>query len=740
MASPPDSSESLVRYSFWCPESPDTFVVERFEATETLGRPYEIRLVLTAEEDSADTPELLGRDVQILLERGDHQRVFAGIVAGVSLLDDAALRQTGVVIVRPALSALRLTNDTRIFQDQNAVAILAEVLAAALAPYGREADLRHLDPTRYATREYCVQYRETTFDFVHRLMEEEGLGYFFEHGDREVMHLFSASRDLPPVATWNGEAVRFDPIARAVGAEEPVTSFRPKRRLASTGLTTRDHDWTRTRPKVEASRQSAPQALERAHEVYEHGIARHLTITEDAELLATLIGLAQSAAMPFGLPMGIDRRVADLKGPLLDGFTSNDVEHRAQVGHERLRRDARTVDGESWVTGFTPGRRFQLLEHPTLGADGDYLLTKVVHESAVPDQEGSAGHNYINRFECIPLDVPWRPLRETRKPRVYGVQTARVTGPVGLDVYTDQHGRIKVKLAWDRAPDDPAGNHTCWIRVSQSWAGDNAPGFLFIPRVGMEVVVAFVDGDPDRPLVTGCVYNGANPTPAMLPFEATKSIIRTRTVPHGVGYNELSFEDAMGMERVHLRAQRDLDELVLQDHRAVVQRNQLSEVAGERAEHTGGSHVSEVGGDRIQRTDGDLAASVMGSERRVVAGSLITEVGRSETISIERGSRVVRVMNGEQVLISHDRTLLSQGGENHLVMHTNGDAEGPKGVFVETPHAITLKAGEATITMNADGSGGIQIDSPSEITLTVGSSTLKVSPNAIQANKKTMPT
>src|SRR5690606_19218817 len=133
------------------------------------------------------------------------------------------------------------------------------------------------------------------------------------------------------------------------------------------------------------------------------------------------------------------------------------------------------------------------------------------------------------------------------------------------DIHTDQHGRIKVRFNWDRAPDSFAGDHTCWLRVSQSWAGNTAPGFLFIPRVGMEVVVAFVDGDPDRPLVTGCVYNGENPTPGMLPIEATKSMIRTRTVPHGMGYNELSFEDAMGRERVHLRAERDLDELVLRD-------------------------------------------------------------------------------------------------------------------------------------------------------------------------------
>ena len=200
----------------------------------------------------------------------------------------------------------------------------------------------------------------------------------------------------------------------------------------------------------------------------------------------------------------------ELIGPVIGNFTSDDTDVQAQIRSELTASGAKTASGESLVTGFGPGRRFELVGHPTIGADGHYLVTRVVHEGHAQAPDAKVDRpDYINRFECIPSDVVWRPERRTRKPRIYGAQTATVTGPMGMNVYTDQHGRVRVRFHWDRSAEEPSGHASCWIRVSQAWAGAGYPGFVFIPRVGMEVIVTFVDGDPDRPLVTGCVYNGA---------------------------------------------------------------------------------------------------------------------------------------------------------------------------------------------------------------------------------------
>jgi len=316
--------------------------------------------------------------------------------------------------------------------------------------------------------------------------------------------------------------------------------------------------------------------------------------------------------------------------------------HRDDVGAraERIgthgRGEAARCSGWGDVLSFTVGRTFELAGHPVLDHDVAYVLTRVVHRGRFrrPDEGdvGGDGSYYANEFSCHPLRAGHSPARRAR-PIVDGMQSAVVVGPPGKEVHTDEYGRIKVRFAWDRAApnDDTAG---CWLRCIQPWAGSGF-GTMFLPRVGMEVIVAFVDGDPDRPICTGCLYNGWNPPPYPLPEHETRTVLRTSSSPGGEGYNELFFEDAAGHEVVSLHAQRNLVERVRANHATnvgadqtlKVGRDQMTEVSGSRTERVVGTVDTTVEGTVQQWFDKDHVLQVLGNQNVHLDGSQSVYVG-----------------------------------------------------------------------------------------------------------------
>ena len=224
------------------------------------------------------------------------------------------------------------------------------------------------------------------------------------------------------------------------------------------------------------------------------------------------------------------------------------------------------------------------------------------------DQQASSTDLYRNVFECIPLDTPFRPDRRTDKPVIPSIQTAVVTGPAGEEIHVDEHGRIKVHFHWDRvgALDE---NSSCWIRVEQAWAGPSW-GFWWVPRIGMEVVIHFVDGDPDRPLATGCVYNGANLLPYELPAEKTKSTIKSNSTPGGGGSNELRFEDKAGSEEIYAHAQKDYNEVVENDHNTLVHHDQTITVDNDQTQTIHVNQTETVNGNQVMTVDGNRTVVV----------------------------------------------------------------------------------------------------------------------------------
>lgn len=587
--------------------------VARLAVEEGLSETYLAVVDLVADDAPYDIGSLLGRSATLEIARDHGARRVLGIVARVDRLGGAAGKLVVRAHVVPAFALLRQTCDSRIFQDKTVPEILEAVLAEAFAPYERELRLALSRPT-YATRDYCVQYRESDHDFVVRLCAEEGIGFHFEHsGDREVMTFFDANDALPPCMTIDGDAVPMSSGESGVEVTEVVRTFEWTRTLDTTSVVLREHDWTRPRLELTFANRGE-DARGRDRERYEY----------------------PGAFTVGGYDEGTRRHTAD------DGAT------RARIAREAHARREQTGRGTTQVVGLVAGGTVEIAGHASADLDRKYVVVRTRHEGRAPEllvgggseaTEGHALERYHNVFECIPADVPWRPTPSSERTRatVRGPQTAIVVGPSGEEIHTDAHGRVKVQLHWDRegSRDD---HSSCWLRVAQRWAGAGW-GFLFLPRVGMEVIVDFLEGDPDRPLVTGCVYDGQSPPPYDLPARKTVSTIKSQSSPGGNGFNELRFEDAAGEEEMFVHAQRNLVEKVLHDHATSVGHDHSNRVAGNDSESVGGAQSLSVGGDRTQ--------SVAGHESRSVGRDRSASVGGNELLDV-RGSRGLRVVGDEQ--------------------------------------------------------------------------------------------
>jgi type VI secretion system secreted protein VgrG len=450
---------------------------------------------------------------------------------------------------------------------------------------------------------------------------------------------------------------------------EPAHTFVRDHRHTTTAVAIRDADWTTQGHVVEAS-QDGEDGLGRVRESYEHGEGRTLSISSYDE--------------------GARR------------YQQNDAARQKTVRHEAHGVDGVVASGISRVTGFTPGLTFELRGHPTVGVDGQYLLTRVVHVNESLEDGADAYHN---RFECIPIGVTYRPKRRTKKPRVASIQTAVVTGPSGEEIHVDEHGRVKVRFHWDR--ENPADDtSSCWIRCQQAWAGQGW-GSWWVPRIGMEVIVQFVDGDPDRPMVTGCVYNGENGTPYSLPDEKTKSTIKSNSSPGGGGFNELRFEDRAGSEQIYAHAQKDYDEEILNDHTTSVGNNQTNTVSVDQTQEIGANQTETVHGNQVMTVDGNRTVHVKSNfdetvdanETRLVNGTVTETIQGSETRTVN-GGHTETINAGETRTVNGGQTQTVNGGQTETF---NGG------------HTQTITGGSQisiTGSLLQDVSGGVTINTP----------------------------
>jgi type VI secretion system secreted protein VgrG len=507
--------------------------------------------------------------------------------------------------LRSWLWLLTLASNNRIFQNKTTQQILEAVFNGDGA-----TDFSFSLSGSYEAREYCVQYAETDFAFISRLSEEEGWFYFFRHEDGK--HTL--------VIADNNDAFAVLPGAATI----PYAGGRSGKRETGQILS------------CELVQQTATGVFASSDYAY---------LTPASTLLS------QAEAVPGA------RAVYEYPGRFQTSAAGTALTNRRM---DELRAGVRQLAGESDCRALTPGYRFTLSGHEADEANIAWVISSVTHE-ATHDR-------YRNRFEAFPADAPYRPPRSTRPP-VMHTQTATVVGKTGEELWTDQHGRVKIQFHWDRTGHKDE-NSSCWVRVSQPWASKGF-GAQFLPRVGDEVVVTFVDGDPDRPLITGSVYNGVNQPPYALPDNQTQSGIKTSSSKGGAGFNELRFEDKQDSEEVFVQAQKDLNVKVLNDAAYQIGHDETRTIQHAR------THTVKEGDDALVLESGNRSMTVKtgsetvdvagtrtiqarGDEKRTVGGHLAQTVTGNYSLTVD-GNLTIKVSGAISIQSMGDLTASTDG-------------------------------------------------------------------------------
>ncbi len=498
-----------------------------------------------------DGGELLGGEARLTIERGDARRSFQGIVRHASLDEDRDGTYVTLEVV-PALWLATQSVDFRIYQDLTVPELIERLIPELLS--SRPQGVRNEVTRKYEKHEYLVQYHESHLEFLSRLCDEEGIWFYFDHdsGDHEVLVLGDSNEKRPPVS--HGGAIRFASSENLAIAGEAVLAVSHDESLGVENVVVSGYDWSNPSLSIKEVDEPAKHSSS-AFEVHDHFHAvRHHRYEESAGQYKKHTAGAQAAMQKERLHLTRHR------------WTVRTTVVAARAGHALEITDADRHDGRYFIVGVSATGR-----------------------------AGSHGGNYDNELEMIPESVSYRaPLPDRRIAR--GPETATVVGPDGDEIHTDQHGRVKVQFHWDRLGEKNE-HSSAWLRVQQNWAGPGW-GFVFIPRIGMEVIVQFLGGDPDRPIVTGCLYNGENRTPYKLDDEKTRSVLRTWSTPKTGGYNELSFEDKAGKEIFYMRAERDLVQEVLHDRDVDVGNDERIHIHANRESEIDGKERVEVHGQR----------------------------------------------------------------------------------------------------------------------------------------------
>ncbi|WP_052420629.1 type VI secretion system Vgr family protein [Hyalangium minutum] len=566
--------------------------VTRLSGNEALSElfDFQVEFFPTALEP-LDTHELLGTQAALSVRTPEGSERF--IHGWVEEVVDVGLRHGRPeyrVRMAPTLRQLRHVRRSRIFQNLSVPDIVAQVLKAG------HVEHRLALSGSYPQREYCVQYRETDLDFVLRLLESEGLFFFFEHGpDSHVMVLGDSASAHEPLAGESTLLFRSE-TGQAPTVGEHITRVALAHRLLPHKVALRDFDFER--PTLDLTTQ----------------------VNETQEV------------------QGLE--IYDYPG---DYVQPGEGKRLSKVRLEEQRFGVKTLACAGTCHRMLPGATFALAEHPDDELNGELLLVRVRHEGQRQEMVGDAHPvegSYRNEFLTLPSGIPYRPRRTTRPPVIAGIQTATVVGPSGEETQPDTHGRIKVQFHWDRQGQRNEQS-SCWVRVGQAWAGEGW-GANFIPRVGQEVVVRFLEGNPDRPLVVGAVYNGNNPPPVALPGEKTKSTQRTDSSVGGGGFNEVRIEDAAGEEEVYLHAQKDENLETLNDKTQTVRGNEQLLVEKDRSREVHGQQSLAVRLEDDSAIDGNQTLTVTGNrDTRIkeshdegVDGSQSITVGMAHTLNV----------------------------------------------------------------------------------------------------------
>ncbi|EYF02876.1 type VI secretion system Vgr family protein [Chondromyces apiculatus] len=590
---------------------------------------FRFDLDLASPERALDFAALVGQGVTVTIRlSAGGARVLHGVVT--------RLRQAGRVHagggepqtiyraeVHPWLWFLTRTTDSRIFQEKSVPDIVKQVFDDL-----GFADYKDGCTGSYQPREYCVQYQETAFDFVSRLLEEEGIYYYFTHEDGK--HTLVLADDS--------------------GGSLPCPDLAEVRYVSAAESSTRDED-------VMTECELTQEVVAGAWAATDYNFQ-----TPETSLLSEAAGEDPKLAL-FEYPGGYPDKGAG------DAIAPKRIEAEEAV--------QKRLVGASFCRAFIPGHTFKLTLHDRDDANAEYLLLGVVHTADNDD--------YQNTFEALPKEKAYRPPRLTPKPSIPGAQTAVVVGKGGEEMWVDEHGRIKVQFHWDRYGQKDE-NSSCWIRVAQGWAGQGW-GIWFLPRIGQEVVVAFLGGDPDRPLVTGAVYNATQTLPYGLPGEQTKSTILSRSSKEGSAGNELRFEDKKDSEELYMHAQKDMSVEVENDWTIAVKHDQSITIDNDQTLAVGNDRTVTVAQNQTTTVEeGDYSLTVSKGNRTV-------DVSKGNEAHSVKGTRDVSVEGAE----THaNKANFTHDVKGNYVLKVKGNLViEAKSVTIKSEKAMTLKSGDA---------------------------------------------
>ncbi len=635
------------------PLGKDVLLVESLEGTESVSALFRFQLALVSEKRDIALKDLVGQNVTLVIELvGKKMRYFNGFVSRFSQGDVDSRVSHYYLEVVPWLWFLTRTADCRIFQRKTVPDIIQQI------------------------------FKDLGFtDFKLRLMEEEGIFYFFEHQNGKHTLILGNDPSVHQPCPNQAQA-RYGYMSGGVQDKDMITRLHIDQELQPGKVTLTDYYFQTPSNDLKVSAPSAVSVGGNGKfEIYDY-------------------------------PGYYAKR---FDGDDKAGKVRPDGERTAKLGMQGEEASHKLLTGASSCRAFVPGYKFELIEHRRKDLNGPYVLTQVSHAATnnLGDGEGST---YDNTFTAIPAAVPVRPNRVTAKPLVHGTQTAVVVGMKGEEIDTDKYGRVKVQFHWDREGKKDQ-NSSCWIRVAQPWAGKGY-GTAHIPRIGSEVVVAFLEGDPDQPLIIGSVYNAEQTVPYLLPANKMVQGIRSNSTPGGGGYNEIIVNDTKGKEKITVHGQYDMNTTVEHDQTTTVHNNRTDKIDVDDSETVGNNQKLTVGVNQDVKIGSNQTISV-GAKQKVTVGS-------DQTIGVG-AKQGLSVASDQTVAVGAARTV-SVSAADKLTVGSN------RTVSIGAAHKVGVSgAEEITVggTQTISVSGAIKITSGASITLEVGGSCIKIGPGGI---------
>lgn len=693
------------------PLGKDILLLTSISGHEAISQLFNFQLDMLAEDASkVKFEKLLGQKITVALKLpNEKQRYFSGICKRVSQRGrsegDAFTSFTMEIV--PQFWLLTKRKQSRIFQH---LPVYPDILKAVLAGLDIDFEVQGT----FHPRDYCVQYRESDFNFASRLMEEEGIYYFFKHtADGHKMIVANTPDSHPKFDEDSEKTLIYEEAFGGFRDEYRILAWEKIQELRSGKYTLWDHCFELPHKHLEGQ-------VDILESLQVGNIDHKLQVGDNDKL--EIYDYPGAYAQRFD---GVDKGGADQSSDL-SNIHPEDSDRTTKIRMQAETVPGLVIRGSSNCRHLVSGYQFTLDRH--FDADGDYVLTELQHSARLTSTDYRSGEEgefaYENHFACIPFNIhlPFRPQQIAVKPTVKGTQTAVVVGPPGEEIFTDKYGRVKVQFHWDREGKADADS-SCWVRVAQSWAGKKW-GSMFIPRVTMEVIVDFLEGDPDQPIVIGCVYN-ADMMPAYTqPDEKTKSGVKTMSSKGGEGFNELRFEDKKGSEQVFIHGERDMDVRVENDRRVfiggnkqdkqigddhlivkrdklmqverdqhlIVKQDRIDDIARDNSLKVGGKSMTEIGGSNSIKVKGDVIEEFNSQHSEQVSSSYYLKAGA--TIVIEAGAQISLKVGGNFVDISAAGVAIN--GTMVMINSGGGPGSGIAGSLVGTLAALAAaKADDA---------------------------------------------